>query len=180
MKKTIWIPALAAFVIFCGSAHAETIRGTVVSKSPSGQAFTVRQIHPNVGRAEKVKVYLKDGTQLFGVASLEELQYGDEVFIDVSRSAGDWKADAVRLRQSVRDEGEAQPQPGEAVYSAPPAIPENSSGSPSEQMTPVPDTSAPGTRHEFSAEQHHAPKPQTTQNEREDAARAAAADPESV
>ncbi len=92
-------------------ALGQMIQGEVTEVNTGDQSLRIARMDPQSKSAEpeSIKVYLSADTKLEGLAGLDELRPGDEVWAEVSRDAREsWLALSLRLdKVDIKDPGDA-------------------------------------------------------------------------
>ena len=101
MKKILMLSVilLAAAVVFQGTAFAGLVHGTVASIDSAAKSVSVNRTNPATGATEKVDIAIGAETTFSGVASMDELKAGDDIWVDAQQDAatGGWKAASVKV-----------------------------------------------------------------------------------
>ncbi len=92
-KDFIASAVVGLLALLCASAHAETLRGTVLETKGS----TILMKTAGDGGDQKVQVRVDARTSLEGMRNLDELGVGDEIIVDGSSSNRGWTARSVQL-----------------------------------------------------------------------------------
>lgn len=103
---------LIVSLVMASAAYAQMIQGEVAEVIAQESSFRIIRMDPESKAAEpeSIKVNITSQTQLEGLAGLDELRAGDEVWADVELDpvTQNWLALKVRLdKVDIRDPGDA-------------------------------------------------------------------------
>src|SRR4051812_39195117 len=99
MFSRIRIFSLAALslALAAGAARAERIDGRVISANAGNGTLVVERANPVTGVPERIQVLLDEDTGIRGARSLENIDTGDQVRLDVANRKGILSASSVHV-----------------------------------------------------------------------------------
>ena len=99
MKKgiSLILVLLVGFFMLQGTADAKLVSGKVDSVDVAAKTITISSTDSATGAESKNTVSISDSATYTGVASLDQVQVGDEVWVEAEEDAatGTWKTNAV-------------------------------------------------------------------------------------
>lgn len=130
MKKTLAITLmfLSGLLMAQPSGWAEMIRGIVSSLDLGANSISLMRTDQITGNMKELKITIRSDAELEGISSLSELQPGDEIRLDASKT---WLLGSYEAKKIEAVKNESKVQPAEEKPAASP-LPSPKEGLPSD------------------------------------------------